>query len=96
MLGGRRSCELQRQVPAVPDASLAVLGSVVNTCIATVIRWLLEEFHDFLREGVDSYPEACSPALRSRSGTADASVAFPNILLGNLDTFLEPWTTKSY
>ena len=28
-----------------------------DTCTVTVTRWLLDEFHDFLREGADSDPE---------------------------------------
>ena len=35
----------------------AMLGLTVSTCSASVLGWLLEEFHDFLREGVRSDPE---------------------------------------
>ena len=34
-----------------------------GTCYASVFGWLLEEFHDFLREGVHSAPEVDSRAL---------------------------------
>ena len=34
-----------------------------GTCYASVLGWLLEEFHDFLREGVHSAPEVDSRAL---------------------------------
>ena len=35
----------------------AMLGLTVSTCSASVLGWLLEEFHDFLRERVDSDSE---------------------------------------
>ena len=38
----------------------AVLGSTVGTCYASVLGWLLEEFHAFLREEVHSAPEVDS------------------------------------
>ena len=55
----------------VAQGPRAMLGSTVDTCSA-VAGWLLEEFQDFLREGVDSGPEVDSrPALlRLRSATS--------------------------
>ena len=38
----------------------AMLGSTVDTYSTLVLGWLLEEFHDFLREWVDSVPEVDS------------------------------------
>ena len=52
------------------DNGIGMLGLVLlvsphlasGTCYALVLGWFLEEFHDFLREGVHSAPEVDSRA----------------------------------
>ena len=39
------------------DRGRAMLGLTVSRCSASVLGWLLGDFHDFLREGVHSDPE---------------------------------------
>ena len=50
-------------------------SSVVHACYASVLGWLLEEFHDFLREGVNSAPEVDSRA-------SSLAVKIPGAVLG--------------
>ena len=69
----------------VPDSGRgrAMLGSTVSTCSASVLGWFLEEFHDFLREGVDSDPEVDSRrfSLLPRSSSTTAVVCILLVLL---------------
>ena len=54
----------------------AMLGSTVDTYSALVLGWLLKEFHDFLRDWIDSVPEFDSPRI---SPCGHAPAAFPTI-----------------
>ena len=53
----------------------ATLRSTVDTC------WLLEEFHEFLREGVDWAPEVDSRPTLPRTSSTTAVACFARVFL---------------
>ena len=68
---------------SLPDTSYsALLGSTVDTCYSSVLGWLLEEFHDFLLEGVHSAAEVDYVLLFSEVATLVVSTGTGTCCVG--------------